>query len=170
MGKMGERAAYKVSQDGKSMFMVRKQWYLGSSHKELTILVKKIAEKLMTTRFESEKLTINCGSVALRQDLDINRLSMALVLTVGRDGFDEIVLADDLNCDINDHGVYEIDLIKWNIWEINQYDVPWEGPNKDKLGIKKHLATVTFKEGKTLEDGMRIEFLVPDNWGYPDET
>jgi hypothetical protein len=92
---------------------------------------------------------------------------MALLMAVSNPPFDEVVEVDNLNCDINDHGVYEINLIKWNEWEINQYDVPWEGPARDTLGEKKHLATVTFEPGKTLNDGMKIAFLVPDDWEYP---
>lgn len=163
---MGERAGYRVSSNGKSLFMLRKQWYEGSSHKELTDLIIKVASCLMTDQFSlGRPVLINDGTVALRDDLRIGRLSMALLSALSDPPFNEVVEADDIHCDINDHGIYEIELVEWNKWYLNNYPVLYENKT-DKLGKKIHLATITFTQGKTLSEGMKIEFHVPNDWEY----
>jgi len=107
--------------------------------------------------------------IALREDLGIGRLSVALLLAVCHPPFDEVVEDGDINCDINDHGIYEIELVNWDHWEINQYPVHWEKGKRDTLGEKTHLATVTFEKGKSLEKGMIILYHVPDDWEYPEK-
>jgi hypothetical protein len=166
---MGERAAYRVSSKGKSLFMLRKQWYEGSSYEELEALVEKVASQLMSGRFSlGNKILIGDGSVALRDDLQIGRLSMAMLTALSDPPFNEVVEADDIHCDINDHGIYEIELVEWNKWCLNNYPVEYQNKT-DVLGEKKHLATITFIEGTPFPDGMNIEFHVPDNWEYPED-
>jgi hypothetical protein len=169
---MGERAAYKVSEGGKSLFMIRKQWYIGSRHAEIENLIREIAEKLMTDRFCGSigKIKIGDGSIALRDDLGIGRMSVALMMSLSSPPFDEIVESNDLNCDINDHGIFEIEMITWNKWAVNRYPVTWDdATKKDVLGAKKHLAAFLFESGKTLDKGMSVKWAVPDDWEYKDE-
>ena len=169
---MGERAGYRVSKNGKSMLMIRKQWFVGSNHTDLKGLVVEVANVLMTDKFglcgDSKSLLIGGGAVALRNDLGVGRLSMALLNVLSEPPFDEVVEGDDYHCDINDHGIYEIELIDWNKWELNNYPVKYANKT-DALGEKKNLATVTFEEGKDLKSGMKVDFHVPDNWEYGDE-
>jgi hypothetical protein len=173
---MGERVAYRASHKGKSLFMVRKQWYLGSTRAELTGLVEEVAGKLMYDGYGLNRGMANIGGgmISLRHDLSLGRLSMALLTAVASPPFDEVVEPDDLNCDINDHGIYEIELIEWNKWYLNQYDVEYHRTWEDHgggstLGPKRHLATINFTEGEPLSSGMRMEFHVPDDWEYPEE-
>lgn len=170
---MGERAAYRVSRNGKSMFMIRKQWYEGSTHEELRTLVTNVAQTLMKDKFglnpNTDSILIGGGAVALRNDLGVGRLSMALLLTMSEPPFDEIVEGDNINCDINDHGIFEIELIAWDTWYLNHYPVEY-GNEKNILGDKKHLATITFAKGKSLADGMNVEYHVPNDWEYPEEA
>ena len=166
---MGERAAYRASANGKSLFMLRKQWYFGSTHKDLEKLVQGVASQLMKGCFGIEKIPkIGGGLVALRDDLRIGRLSMALLAELSSPQFDEVVEPDDINCDINDHGIFEIDLITPFVWEINHYPVNWDKETGSSLGEKKCLATFTFIQGKTLKKGVVIDWHVPDNWEHPE--
>lgn len=170
---MGERAAYRVKQGDEYSPMMRKQWYVGSSHQELTNLITKVASMLASSRFSRRGdvvSEIGAGGGALRDDLGWNRLAAALFDVLYDPPFDEIVSAGDIHCDINDHGIYEIEMIEWDIWEINQYDVDWNSDTEsNSLGLMTHIATVTFQNGKTLEEGMGIDFHVSDDWEYPNE-
>jgi len=169
---MGERAAYKVTVKGKSLFMVRKQWYLGSTHNDLKTIAYNVAKSLMVDRSGIScgvPIKIGDGMIALREDLGIGRLSMALLLSVSSPPFDELVESDNLNCDISDHGIFEIEMLSWNHWQINHYPVTWSKGEPDRLGEGKTLCSITFEKGKTLEKGTKIKWYVPDDWEYPAE-
>jgi hypothetical protein len=183
---MGERAGYRVSDaKGRVSWIVRHQWYYGGEKVELEVVVGKIAGCLMQSSYMmgEKDLKIDGGMVALRHDLDIARLFSATVKALGSDCFDS--LEADIECDINDHGLYEIELVDWNKWNINHYDVDtycirhntpmYRGDHYDKyiknakglgdcktsesrLGPKVTLGVVTFKEDKSLETGMKFKW------------
>jgi hypothetical protein len=55
----------------------------------------------------------------------------------------------------------------WNNWVINHYPVVWGREEPDSLGEKKALGEVSFIPGKSLKNGIKIKWLVSDDWeGY----
>ena len=148
------------------MFMIRKQWYEGSTHNELKTLIERVAGNLMVQRYASfnkESVNIGGGLVALRDDLGIGRLSMALLNALSEPPFDEVVEADDYNCDINEHGIFEINMLTWDTWELNHYNLPYE---TDIPSEKRQLAIIMFRKGEPFPKGMKIDFKVSNGWEY----
>lgn len=169
---MGERAAYRVKVGTKISPMMRKQWYVGSSHDDLRRFIYKVAKLLVyyppSNLYKNEESCIGDGCVALRDDLclDNGRVVAALFNAIYRPPFDSIERYDDVNCDIDDHGIFEIELCEWNVWNLNHYEVLWSYEKKcSRVGVQECLATITFDEGKILDDGMHVKFHVSDDWG-----
>jgi hypothetical protein len=152
---MGERAGYRVRQGNEVSNLLRKQWYVGDDETDINALVVGIAQTLMNSPYKlaHHDETIGGGGVALRNDLNIGRMTSALYHTIYSPPFDSI--ENDINCDISDHGIYEIELVAWNKWKIWNIDVEWK-PLKE--GKKKLLAEVSFIEGKELKMGTGILF------------
>lgn len=163
---MGERAAYRVkgpmwSRKGKwTSPMLRKQWYVGGSMDDIKGLFKAIAGELLNAhsglpaalRRETQK--IGSGMVALRNDLEAGRLTAALYKAIYHPPFDSIEIST--NCDIHDHGLYEIELVSWNHWLLWHYDINGDGSER---GEPRLLCEVNFIPDKTLENGgMEVVF------------
>lgn len=188
---MGERAGYRVAEitrSGKRVesWVARKQWYLGGSKAELEKWVKDVARVLMSTSASGllGKAQINDGSVALRHDLGIGRLYHALIQATLGSGFES--LHPTIQCDIDDHGLFEIEMIKWNEWAINHYKTCRKKTKKEfeadkakaaktkpkvkdatpyvsefvwgELQPKCKLGTVEFANGKGLDDGTTFKW------------
>jgi hypothetical protein len=179
--KMGERAGYRVveiTKGGKRIesWIARKQWYLGGSKVDLESWVRSIAETLMVAPYGGNECNINGGMVALRDDLNIGRLFASMVRVTLGDCFAS--LETTINCDIDDHGLYEVELKKWNLWDINHYETSRKRTQKEfeaakkqakkgehvsayvwgELQPKRKLGTVEFTEGKTLADGIKFNW------------
>lgn len=133
----------------------------------------KEAEELYK-REKPELPRINDGSLALRHDLEHSRLFPAMIAALYQAPFNSI--HTELNCDINDHGLYEFELETWNHWKVNHYDVistVIEGKTKGGKATRKYLPTtlgpkltlceVHFWPGNTLADGVTF------TWYYPTE-
>jgi len=131
---MGERAGYRARQGRITSPILRKQWFIGDSEEELKDLVGKVALKLVEDAWGDP--VINGGGVALRDDLDIGRLTAALYAALYEPPFDSIEFTVD--CDIEDHGLYEIELVRWNLWSFNHYKVSgkWVGPREILFAVK----------------------------------
>jgi hypothetical protein len=170
---MGERAGYRIKVGEKTSWICRKQWYLGGSESVLARMAKEVAENLLG----SDEAKINDGGVALRDDLDMGRMFSALTKVICEDMFESI--NPDIKCDIGDHGLFEIEMVKWNKWNINHYDTCREKTEKEKWGNKQPdgkyekgfggyvwgelqpkamLGEVGFEKGKTLKDGMKFKW------------
>lgn len=174
---MGERAGYRCSEGEKVSPMLRKQWFIGDTKQDLEKFVRRVAEVLMSNEFGEEELVIGDGSVALRNDLGIDRLFPAIVTAIYSPPFDSIY--KEMAHDISDHGIYEIEMIKWNEWLVNSYRVTIVRVDKEgnkygideilekklntkdmkwnqEVGDKTVLMKVRFREGETLEEGMIV--------------
>ncbi len=148
---MGERAGYRCRQGEEVSPIFRKQWFIGDGDEELKGFVTAVAGKLMeTTRFDGSEPCIADGDVALRDDLWIGRLFPAMLSVLYDPPFDSVETTT--NCDISDHGLFEIELWRWNLWSLNHYDV---GFMTGELGEKEILFGVEFVRGKPLKRGVR---------------
>ena len=143
---MGERAGYRVRVGNEVSDILRKQWFVGESKGEIRELIKNVATMLLQEYNGIGK--INSGGVALRNDLDLGRLTASLFATIYTPPFDSI---EKTIWDISDWGLYEIEMVEWNKWIVWNYSVDWED---NSIKDKEKLAEVEFKEGKTLDNGM----------------
>jgi len=149
---MGERAGYRARQGRLVSPILRKQWFLGDSEDDLKWLVTEVAKRLLCMTKEYKVLgvkgeqIINSGLVALRSDLDIHRLTAALYDAVYTPPFDSIEFTYD--CDIGDHGLYEIELKRWNVWVVNHYNVG------RRVGGRKFLLAAKFIPDRPLSTGV----------------
>ncbi|MHA1368216.1 MAG: hypothetical protein ACTSRA_00685 [Promethearchaeota archaeon] len=134
---MGERAAYRVRDGLAFSHMMRKQWYQGGDKESLKSLIERVI------------CTLNGGALgvgsmifgsALRPDLDIRRLTAAMYNVLYDPPFDSIEY--DYNCDIRDHGLFELEILEWNVWAINHYDI-----QTDDIYDKKRLVLVKIENG-----------------------
>lgn len=157
-----------------SYYKYSMKWYEEYEAEKAKLLAEGKTEEAgkLYKREKPELPKINDGSLALRYDLDQTRLFPAMISALYQAPFNSI--HDSLNCDINDHGIYEIELVEWNHWKINHYDVistAVEGETKrgkriykslpDKLGEKVTLCEVHFQPGMTLEDGTSFTWYFP---------
>ena len=170
---MGERAGYRVREKDKVSPILRKQWYIGDDEEVITELITEIA-KTLSKGYDKELRDINDGMSALRNDLDIGRLTMAFYSLLYNPPFDSMEF--DTDCDIYDHGLYELELIKWNHWKFWNIHIAFAIDYNEKLkdmpeelkksydeqlkkdGTKYLLAEVKFTKDKSLEDGMEIKY------------
>jgi hypothetical protein len=161
---MGERAGYRIREDNVVSDICRKQWYLGGDKHSLEYLVTEVAKKVTGGGYGKVDAKIGGGMVALRDDLGLNRLFPALVKTICEGGFDSI--EKDINCDISDHGLFEIEIKEWNVWMINHYGINWKNYKnywKDySIGDKTILGAAIFETGKSLSKGTRFEWINMD--------
>ena len=184
---MGERAGY-MCRDGKCVSpMLRKQWYIGEDKASIRNFVMKTAKVLMNASdiyFGGEETIIGGGNVALRSDLGISRMFPAIVYAMYKPPYDEIFA--DVASDISDHGIFEIELLEWNKWQVNNYpvDSEWMDENGKKHtseevinsldmrfnklvwheNVKEEeamaMAVIEFEEGKTLKDGVKFDWIL----------
>lgn len=162
----GIRATYYGSKRKKTSPILRKQCYWGGSKEDLEAIIKNIAGKLTAgyeerdfSRIVEGVIPVGDGFCALRYDLDFGRLASAMFNALYRPPFDSIETT--INCDINDHGLFEIELIKWNEWKINHYWLKSINPIAFtyKLHNKKILGKVFFESGKKITNGgIRFEW------------
>ena len=144
---MGDRAGYRIKEGDIVSNLIRKQWQID----DIKELVTDIAKTLLSGY--DEQGTIGDGFVALRNDLDIGRLTAALYHVVYEPPFDSIE-TDPMACDISDNGLYEIELVERNHWKVFNYSFGWDD-NDITLFDGLLIAEVTFTEGKSIEDGMK---------------
>jgi len=140
---MGERAGYRIRQGDKVSHMMRKQLYVGGTTKDFENLCFEIAETLGGNP--------GGGGSALRNDLNIQRMTAALYHVLYTAPFDRI--CEDANCDITDHGIFEIEFLSWEKWQVNHYVVVYEG---NKVGEKEVLGTVDVVEGGNGKDILKF--------------
>ena len=146
---MGERIGYCVRDPNGRSPIFRKQWMI-----EPETVVKLTWDKLLTTmsfegdEFKEVKRNVGDGSIALREDLTKSRAFAALVNTIYSPPFDSI--HTDINCDINDHGLIEIDVSEYNNWKIYHIPIPYN--EDDKEGDKVLYATMSEAGFKQYED------------------
>ena len=172
---MGERAGYRIKGKEGTSPILRKQWFVGDDEKTLHIFIHEVAQTLC------DGGQIDSGMCALRHDLDVGRLSLAVYHVLYSPPFDSMEF--DTNCDISDHGLYEIELVKWNHWKLNHYTIPFLLTEKDidskdwldeasKKRYKQQLkdkdkstllADIKFTSDKSLSDGMKITWHLPED-------
>jgi len=142
---MGDRAGYRIREGDKVSHLIRKQWKVD----DIKMLVSDVVKTLLTDYDGQGK--IGDGSVALRDDLHIGRLTAALYHVVYEPPFDSIE-TDPHRCDISDNGLYEIELVNWNYWKVHNYSIGWDD---DIHLFDEHLiAEVWFTNSESQTDGM----------------
>jgi len=138
---MGDRAGYQLMGNGKKTMIYRKQWMV-SIESVTDSIVKNLA--LSKTLYMLDKdyfEPAGSGSIPLRDDLDFGRLATAFINALYTSNFDSLEL--DVNCDIEDNGLYVLKLVKWNKWEWWHYDIEGE-----KRSNKQKIAEVHIFEGE----------------------
>ena len=93
---------------------------------------------------------IGGGMCALRSDLCLERMSAALYRVAYTPPFDSIEI-DPLSCNIEDNGLHEIELVKWDHWKIWHYPIEYTDTT---LSEPELIAVVHFTEGGTFPEGM----------------
>ena len=152
---MSENAGYVCrNSNGERSPMLRKQWFIGNEEEIIRNFVLGTAKVLMSGYSDGGK-KIGSGTTALRNDLDIDRLFAAMVKTIYNQPFDSIYAG--IAPDIANNGIYEIEMLDWNLWNINNYSVE-SHLKKDIIGEKKILGVASFGEGKMLNDGFKFEW------------
>jgi hypothetical protein len=136
---MGERAGYRVRVGKEISPLLRKQWFVGDERDTIRKLMKKVSITLSKT-FGDKTAVANDGGIALRSDLDIGRLTMAFFDVLYDPPFDSLEFGT--NCDISDHGIYELEMIKWDKWIFSNYPVEFE-----TIGHGNVLAEIEFEAG-----------------------
>lgn len=148
---MGERAGYRVKEKDQVSALLRKQWYLGGNSKAIKAFVTNVATTLLNSG-RDEAARVGDGMIALRNDLDLSRLTAAVYAVSYRAPFDSIETNEA--CDISDHGITEIELVSWNHWKVNHYNITdWQVPVEKAEPPGRCVAVVKFKEGHTLDNG-----------------
>jgi hypothetical protein len=91
--------------------------------------------------------------------LNLERLTAAMYRATYNPPFDTI--ENDLECDIHDHGLYELELLRWNWWAVNHYELSWAKPeanHKDRV----ILATFKFRTDTYIWEGVTFDWQGPD--------
>ncbi len=149
---MGDSVGYRIKEGGNVSNLIRTQWMACEIKETVTDIARALLDRYGGCG------VIGDGSVGLRNDLSIGRMTSALYHVVRTAPFDRIE-TDPMECDITDNGLYEIELIRWNYWKVFQYPIPIGTP--DASAIKKRMvAAVMFTEGKTLDDGMNYKEVI----------
>lgn len=139
---MGERTAYVVRDRERRSPYLRKQWGIFTTDQIISLVYA--TARVLSTSYNGEE-SVGSGLVALREDLDSRRLFAAMVHVLYKPPFDEISI--DIPDDIDDHGIFEIEIVKWNHWVVWHYDSDHSEYSKEKV------VEVTFEYGKKLSDG-----------------
>ena len=152
---MGERTAYRVKSNHETTPSLRKQWGYYKTE-ELKKIIIGCAKVLCTFDGIGEE-KIGSGFTALRHDLEFvpGRLFLALCYVIGKTPFDEIT---NKPTDISDHGLFEIEIKKWNHWIIWHYDVKFED-NSIIENSKRKVLEVEFEAGKPVEKGIKFSYI-----------
>lgn len=146
---MGDRAGYRIKEGDEVSNLIRKQCQFDDIKEVVTEVAKTLLQGY------NDEQTIGGGSVALRHDLNIGRLTAALYHVVYEPPFDRIE-TNPVTCDISDNGLYEIELVEWNYWKVWNYEVGWRNDDPD-IFDPVLIAEVWFTEGKTLSDGIEYK-------------
>jgi hypothetical protein len=125
---MGERIGFRIKDGDKTSQIYRQQWMSDPNE-----VVTKTWNTLLSKKkynWEAEPLTfkielgkVDDGDVALRTDLDIGRAFAALVYSNYNPPFESI--QEDIQCDINDHGLITIDITNYKNWVITQTEIDY---------------------------------------------
>jgi len=158
---MGEGGAYRVRcKDWVSPYL-RQQWccYTTSEWKQAIVNIAKILCSTSLGKIFKEDV-IGSGVVALREDLEHapGRLFLALVVRFAHLPFDEIT---NQPYDIADHGIFEIEIVKWNHWILWHYDVDFEIDKGEYIveDSKEKVLEIVFEEGKPVEKGHKFLYV-----------
>ena len=146
---MGSRVGYRIRSGDEVSNIIRKQW----QDYDIGEVVFGVAKTLMHNNISCTEATIGGGICALRRDLDIARMTASLYSVCYEPPFDSIEI-DPLTCDITDNGLHEIELVKWNHWEVWHYPM---GYYDTTLSEPELVAEVHFADGETFPDGMDYE-------------
>ena len=142
---------YRIRDGATVSNLLRKQY----ANDDIETIVRDIARKLCEdTRFShTREYPIGSGMAALRGDLIIGRLTAAMYAVVYTAPFDHI--EPDIQCDIDDCGLYEIEIIDWNHWWVWWYPIRYiaECP-RYVMQKRQWVADVEFIDGEPLETGM----------------
>jgi len=154
---MGHRGAYRVRDGDDVGPYIRQQWAITGDEEEIRELVRSVAETLCTD-YSGETQQINSGGVALRHDLFVGRLSAALIDCLYSRPFQSVTTG--VPADISNAGIFEIQLIEWNRWQVNHIPVTWDSDNGDTVHHDRAelLASVSFEDGAELENGMNFRW------------
>ncbi len=124
---MGERIGFRVK-DKDGVSAIFRQQFMSAPQE----VVENTWNTLLSTRRFTDKdythleqviLKVGDGSVALREDLDISRAFAALVYSNYEPPFNSI--EQNIHCDINDHGLVEIDISDYKHWKVFHYDIDY---------------------------------------------
>ena len=157
---MGERTAYRVKSDYETSPCLRKQWGYFTTE-ELKEIITLCAKYLC--KYNKHKGKIGDGITALRDDLELapGRLFLALCYVIGKTPFDMIT---NKPTDISDHGLFEIEIVKWNKWIVWHYDVKFEDDSIIE-NSKEKVLEVEFERGKTVKKGIKFLYVSDkDEW------
>ena len=154
---MGERAAYRVKSKYEISPSLRKQWGPCRTESLIEIIINCVKILLNCDEDVLDEVKIGDGFTALRDDLEDSpgRLFLALCYTLAEPPFDEIT---NEPADISDHGLFEIEIKKWNHWIVWHYNVKWKDDSIIK-GSKRKVLEVKFEKGKTIKDGMKFLYI-----------
>jgi hypothetical protein len=115
-------------------------------------------QQWMTEPETAVKLTWNTlggkpgdGGQALRDDLGIDRAFAALVYSIYQEPFDSI--HDYINCDINDHGLVEIDITQFDNWKVNHIPILYHPEDSSSTEAEKYLYATMSKNGFVKTNG-----------------
>jgi hypothetical protein len=142
---MSESAGYRCRWKENISPMLRKQYFIGRNNKILKDFIFDTAKVLV-----GDTNIIGSRLEALRGDLYIDRLFGAMVYVLYKPPFDGIFEGDAP--DIEDFGIYEIEMLKWNKWNLNNYSSGYMDLEDDKTTILH----AVFIEGETLEKGLKF--------------
>lgn len=122
---MGNRAGYCIrDKDGRSPIL-RQQWMTDPAIFTVnTWAVLSTGHKLdENNNLKNVIMKPDDGSCALRDDLDWTRAFAALVYCTYQAPFDSI--HNDIHCDINNNGLFEIDIRDYKHWKVYNIRIDW---------------------------------------------
>jgi len=137
---LGSRVGYRIRSGDETSAILRKQWM----DQDIKEIVMDIAKTLVWG------YKAGSGMCALREDLNVGRMSAALYRAVYAPPFDAIE-TDPITCDITDNGLFVVELVSWNFWRIWHHEIEFDD---ETLREPELAAEVRFTEGKSLADGM----------------
>lgn len=132
----------------RSSQVYRMQWYLGDTPSELKAITLALVNQLTSNGKEK----VGSGMGALRADLKYDRLWPNFIVTLARlNASPYNSIHEDVNCDISDHGLFTLRVLRWDEWHWEWNPVKWNTPTLD--GDPILLLRTTFEDGKDITDG-----------------
>ena len=140
MLKVGERIGFCVRDETGRSQIFRQQW-----------MTEPETAVMNTWNTLGGTTSIGSGGQALRADLDIGRAFAALVYSNYLPPFNSI--QDTINCDINDHGLVEIDITQWDSWKIYHIPILYHPEDNSSTEAEKYLYATMSKNGFVKTNG-----------------